>query len=320
VGAEPPLVAPGQHVYAVDEALPGATDTACGPEGAPDATLRAPAATTGSSTAAILVSALAARLQSERLARGETPLAPHALRGLLQALGAGANRAASNGEPVRQARLCDSTAALDCLAAGAQTCLERLLPAGDAAGADACLAGCVLGCATPDPEPVPWGDEYAPETPDACVCHDTASPPEVELATCAGEAEGCPHERTVDQHSAGPLGPQPTIPDCPDCAYRLLPGSAQAILDLNPQLPTTVAFHNAWIVLVKTAAGATTTSTIPLAGRTAFTTWHPGVRVTLTGLPNPGAGVQLKATLHAISSTPGGAPTTKLSALRVVSY
>jgi hypothetical protein len=249
--AEPPLVAPGQHVYATSPYAPEMTSgSACG-EGPSLSEFEAlPRAFTGSSVSAALVSAAAARVQDQRLANGEPALGRETLERLLYLTGRDLCRINRSFIPVRILDIdrldyavanCPSVVGcadefitnppittetvLDCATHLAACGLEDVNGSGDL----------VPSCASPRNDPVSWPGAYI-EARGVCtvvVDETLLTQPWTAASSCSGV---CPHEDGPQRSLVGSFGPQPISPICPDCPAFFLndpPDSIQLKLDLS---------------------------------------------------------------------------------------
>lgn len=236
-GPEPPVVAPGQHVY-VDHPFGGDPVPAPLCTGAPAVNLlHLPGAITGTSAATALVAGVAAESQWQRLKHGQAPLAGAALQHLTHLLAVDLARPAWRPDPsgsdpvaVRRVSWCGLWSALEeDGTAGAPACVDLLacvatpraavvdgaLIAACADAARDCFA--LSGCPGSRPAPPSWSPGYT--APVICL-EDAACPDDwTSTAACELSSGGCPHEQNIDQHSAAPVGPQPGTPGCPDCSF-----------------------------------------------------------------------------------------------------
>ncbi len=220
-GAETPLVAPGQHVYAAHplaSPMPVVPQCSYGPT---DAYLESlPRAFTGSSVSAALVAGAAAHAQFLRAATGANPLDRLTLARVIYLSGRPLCRNTTSGVPVRML-------AVDRLADAVRTCPALLacaalvpgtepIPANTLAMCASELAACGFSstCATPSRSgPIAWDKGY---DDNALVCHDaTVTNGSWQPTSTCGAA--CPYETNPGRSVLGSIGPQPIIPTCPDC-------------------------------------------------------------------------------------------------------
>ncbi|MEZ4436784.1 MAG: S8/S53 family peptidase [bacterium] len=237
-GPEPPVVAPGQHVYA-DHPFGGDPVPAPLCTGAPSVNLlHLPGAVTGSSVSTALVAGAAAEAQRRRAEHGQAPLAGAALQHLVHLSALEVGRPAWRPDPggldpveVRRLSWCGLFGALEeAGTGGAAACTDLLacVATPRAAVVDgALIAACgdaardcfaATGCAGVRPRPVSWSPGYSAPV----VCVEDEACPDVWVSTAACElpgAGGCPHEQNIEQHQAAPMGPSPGLAGCPECSF-----------------------------------------------------------------------------------------------------
>lgn len=341
-GPEPPVVAPGQHVY-VDHPFAGDPIPApmCAQTPSPNL-LHLPGAVTGTSAATALVSAAAAEAQSARLRFGRAPLSGAALQHLVHLtaleLGRDAWRPDPGGlDPVEARRLsfCGLYTAVEqdgvsgdlacqdllaCVTQPRSAVVDGGLVADCADAARDCFNA--TGCRGAVPERVTWDAAYTPPTPclDDALCN--AAWLSADPCQMPG-AGGCPHEQYVDQHSAAPIGTMPGIPGCPDCGFLDDPGlvEGQLVGEISEQLKAgTVLRYPVVVVEYDDAFNSPHTEYIVLPQSQ---TWGPGDIVVVKDLPplSNGARTALKGaalTLYTLAERPGEPSTTNASPLRIL--
>lgn len=347
--AETPVVAPGEHVYVdfpFSDPLP---PDACMGDGYPNR-LTLPAAVTGSSASAALTSGAAVATQSRLLKNSVAALSGPGLQRLawltggdIGGLGTGQRdpwRPDPAGmHPVGLSRLSwcglfhaveqgtiggnpDCAALLACAdpAVRPAAIIDGDVEASCRAATDLCM-GTAL-CAPPQPTPVNWDPAYtAPTTcldPEACPTVWSDAPP------CEVTAAGCGYERTIEQHSAAPLGPQPGMGGCPECAFAAVgqpevqdPDQAVLLGEINPLFATGTQLHYPYLLV----------DYLPLGGNTwkreyvavpQNAPWEPGDYVKVTDLPDLPAGTGHKVSLWVYIDPPGpGNATSDVSPLRL---
>ncbi len=347
--AETPVVAPGEHVYVdfpYSDPLP---PDACMGDGYPNR-LTLPAAVTGSSASAALTSGAAVAAQSRLLKNMAPALSGAGMQRLvwltghdITGLGAGQRDPwrpdPANLDPVGLARLnwCglfhaveqgtigghpDCTALIACAdpAVRPAAIIDGDVEATCRAAADTCLASAT--CAGPQPAAVNWDPSYsAPTTclePSACPTAWSDAPP------CEATAVGCGYERTIEQHSAAPIGPQPGVIGCPDCAFDAVgqpevQDPDQAILrgEINSQFVSGTQLLYPYLIVDYLPLGGSVYKRdyIAVAQNGA---WEPGDYVKVTDLPDLPAGTGHKVSLWLYIDPPGpGNATSDVSPLRI---
>ncbi|MEO1171102.1 MAG: S8 family serine peptidase, partial [Myxococcota bacterium] len=294
--AEPPLVAPGQNVYAGHPGLnansPGIN---CQSEVGPAAGVDFPMPFTGTSVSTALVAGAAARAQQERIAAGEAPLNAAHLTRVLYLTGEATCRS-TNAIPVRRlsvARLETALTQCDALILCAEHASESVREV-DEKTLPACaaeLAACGLetlnelgeieeSCKDLDPvrsfpEDLLSRLTCADDAPE-CIpvepgCVERCGPKEIEGGVCTAAA---PTPTPIDRHLLGSTGPQPETSGCLDCGAQLMQSSMTLMLMLNPYLPPETEFESPSVSL--TNSEGTTVATLPLEGMTNADEWHPG--------------------------------------------
>jgi hypothetical protein len=161
----------------------------------------------------------------------------------------------------------------------------------------------------PELPPFSTTPESDPLAERACRADDVASVDVAPLSApdCHGEDPArCPYlseetDPVFDRYSIGHLGPQPTVPACPDCyMFCNNAGSIDLYLQLSTSLPTTTRFRSAYL-LTKNSAGVSTTLTLAAPGVTPALTdlsaWRPGAVIKITGI---------SGSRTALSPVPGG--------------
>lgn len=352
---ETPVVGPGEHVYVehgYSDPWPSAT---CLGDGFPNR-LTLPAAITGSSASTALASGVAAAAQSRLLGNGAPALSGPGMQRLVWLTGewitgyGGQNRAPWRPDPgslvpLELSRLswCRMFHAVEqaSMPGGDFNCADLVAcadpaqrPAAvidegvevDCRGyADVCLGA--AACNPPNPSEPQWDPGYQPPA----VCLDPAACPLAwsDSAPCELLPTGCDYERTIEQHSAAPLGPQPSTPGCPDCAFRsegypIWPGSPgnldpdDSILyaELNPLFQTGTTFNFPHLVVdYYTPTGSYQRSYVPVPQSAP---WQPGDYVKVTDMPDLPAGTGHKLGLWLYIDPPGtGNSTVDISPVRL---
>ncbi len=282
-GAEAPLVAPGELVYAARAGAPIHAADLC-TEG-PRVGAAARYVLTGTSVSSALTAGVVARLQASH-PRG----ALHTQR-LLKATGARLGR--------RGVRRVDLARALE-----GNLCpeLERCLPRRKNCTAAARRCG-LVGSDWPEAA-IAWPAGYAP----GASCGEEAAAGEwTDLQTCG--RRGCDFEQGPDRHSSGYVGPSPDWPGCPDCALFSTGAAYKLVAQPYPTLGAYTRLSGATLVV----SDGRTRVYRSLGG-----TWSPGVtRVLTLSLPSTLNRAKLKASLWMTVDQLFSAPTRDVSALRV---
>jgi hypothetical protein len=285
--ADPPLVAPGEHVYAALYDESGAVVPI------DDGPFAFPTPWSGTSVGAVLTSAAAARAQVQRRTAGLPGLRWGALERLLWLTGRDLERpSAVPGLTVRRVDVCRLREALALAAAAtgggppaAGACNELLVCAAAAAEpplsaelATTCsphVAGCLgaSACAVADGRPALPADALTQPTPDDDFPAGPTAPPTL----C--ETHPCPYDRVPDAYSLGRITPQPVGDGCPDCFLKLVAAREFTLrANLNAKLPPS-QWTEAWVEL----RGPTVIS-VPLRnylGTVGFEPWKPGYSTTV---------------------------------------
>jgi len=265
-GAQPPLVAPGQLVYAAHDALPAAAAVpVCSEEGTPDdGALRSPTAVTGTSVAAALTSGAIARLLGAGVDLTGAASPASALRQLAWATGVEVAGAAFDSAAIRRLNLCRALAATRCSDVVAcavdgpdDGSFDRAV---DCAGA---VTACAPACPDVEADSIEWPEAHRPLPPVACRCDRAADRGLAADGDCGDperEDRACPYELGIDAHSLGTAGGQPGQPTCPDCSAFVRDGGPTARLDAWLELssamnPRTVV-DSGFIVLRDSAGSA----------------------------------------------------------------
>lgn len=333
---QPPLVAPGEHVYADDPRLTvGKIDVLgpCDPPPArPPATpARQPMALSGTSVSAALVTGLSAALTENLVARHLAPFDVPTMARYLYVTGLTTRGAVSlNGGAALQARpsldgpstrrpnLCRALKLLDtaCGTEAALACLRtgegpewfhgtELATCG--ATFDTCLRAVDSRCPSPTilPEQVPASyPPAAPRASDSCIAGQMAPNAVSRYSATGSKASLGRDERPeyrIDVHAAAALGPQPTLPACPDCllTYTSTTASLKLVVDINPSWPPSGTLSNPKLVIYDTRylSGLTASQTVDLYGTTVtyvpnvlISGWKAGTRLTITAPAPVGSG------------------------------
>ncbi len=337
--AETPVVAPGEHVYVdfpYSDPLP---PDDCGGDGYPNR-LTLPAAVTGSSASAALTSAVAAEAQSRLIKNVEPTLSGPAMQRLIWLTGDDVTGFGGwvrdpwrpdpmNGNPVGLSRLswCGVFHAVEQGTVGSDPGCEALLACAEPAAlpaavvdgdleadcraaADACLASAV--CNPPQEVRIGWPANYtAPATclaPFACPSAWSSASP------CEATGVGCGYERSIEQHSAAPVGPQPGTMGCPDCAFDI---AGTLFGEINPAFAPGTTLTYPYLVVDYYPTGSWTSErewvAVPQGGA-----WQPGDYVKVSNLPPLPAGTGHKLSLWTYVDPPGtGNATSDMSPLRL---
>ncbi len=329
-GMEPPLVAPGEHVYAAHPSVTStASPPACGPTTAP-ATVELPHVFTGTSVSAALVSGAAARAQSAR----EEPFAADTLARVLYLTGETtcermnptSPRHTADGAVVRRLHVGRLDQALSESSCG--SLLDRAQEPSDVAiGPDLLrsfageLEACgleivddegapVLSCA--EHTSVAWPAAF-PAPSDACGPTVVVAGGFVD-ATCP--PAGCAPDPAPFQSLNGGLGPQPHDPPCPDCGLTVYGTTGVLFVDLKPDYEPGTSFSQPILVVVG-----------PMEQTLAFNLqayeqyFYPGssqiLQLSLLDIPEGFDWSEAKASLLVTVADGNNIPETTVSALRI---
>jgi hypothetical protein len=308
--AEPPLVAPGQSVYATAPGLEQPAEPAnarwCGPRpplaeaSGPPAPVPVPSAVSGTSAAAALTTGSAALVARAVYQRYGTWPDQDALAGLLYDAGRamprpvdGLPRATEDGLEVRAVQLCRTARLIEC--EDYMRCALGPAPAGSPAiGRPDCVAageGCLAVAQCPEaPLGLLEADVERLLSMPTCITDEGLATAGFPADACAGDLS-CPyHEgpgtdgvvrRAYDRYSVGRLGPQPDILGCTECKLVVQGDTLSAVLQLSRSLPAGTRFGDATIEFTDAsgrvvAFGLTATGVSP-----AVSTWLPGTTVKL---------------------------------------
>jgi hypothetical protein len=351
-GAEPPLVAPGQHVYAWHPAaLPYSGTPFClpdPPEPPPEpppypAEIGLPRSITGTSVAAALVSGAAARAQTAMLDAGSAALDRRALERLLYLTGEavcdhlGDQRLSPDHTPVRRlhiARLDHALTSREC--ADLRACAAfppgavTIDPIGVSLQHDCrdALAACgletldALGqldieCASHSS--VPWPVGYVPP---ACDSWTTTSA-FVDAATCPGTV--CPYEHLPFPSLIGSLGPEPTGGGCPECSITLYgepPDYALLVLELSADFPPDTTFADPYLVIAGFNGNFWKEYYLDLSESAPEGAFTPGavlqIQLSLGVIPSTFIWASAEATLTMMVTQPNLEPVTDYSPLKIL--
>lgn len=339
---ETALVAPGEHVYVTGDfagierwediqscdALPEPGNTS----------LRLPAVFSGTSTSSALITAVASRVYghlSVRRAEGEQIPLPsgQVMSRFLYALGEGVCRRTEEGLPVRMisaaraekvARICPEAGLRDvfeCLAHADRP--EVILGPGSA---NRCAVALDRACGMPaadrcrEPEaPVTWTAEIEEDYP---MCEDLPGALNGNPWQICGEGE-CPDFNGIDRATLGSLGPQPSLPMCPDCMLRSIFEERDSVirqydllLSLSSEFPEATEITGPRLMLKVNGD----IMVLSLAPYTNLADWAPGKSLEILNVPSPN-GVDYRDVSMAVISTkisqPGAQPATDYSSLRL---
>lgn len=343
-GAEPALVAPGEHVYAWlddDPRLPA--DPACDGAAA-DPGLRLPAVYSGTSAATALMSGAAAFVAAHWTAlnqqrrQNRLPALPaltaKLLARLLYVSGApvcagpddGANRFNSTGTPVRRVDVGALVELLQCpdLHLTAECLLDQEGSGLWGAAGDVdlrCAAACPLPgrrCTPVEGAVTAWPDAYEDQVP-AC-----APRPPGELRATACRDGVCAVTDLPNRFDLGSAGPQPIHPLCPECALFAFrnPGDdltrvLRLELQINPKLDLGTQVFGAWLKVEGVGSW-------DLAPQADFAAWKPGAAIEVEFVPTQGVAqypigtwTRGKVTLITDIKAPDGDVSADTSPLRV---
>ncbi|MEQ8277055.1 MAG: S8 family serine peptidase [Deltaproteobacteria bacterium] len=331
-GTETPIVAPGQHVYAADEAAPlTSTAPVCG--GASMAfppTVTLPVALTGTSVSSVLVSAAAARAQAALMAAGGVPLKRTPLARLIYLTGRPVCRNTAEGTPVRMldvarldAAIANCPSLVQC-AAAVPSSNESIIDKWTLAECSIEIAACsALGGTPPCTQPtsVEWPSAYM-NTRAVCKL-DVIDEPLKLVSSCT---PNCPFNNGRDRALVGSLGPQPGSPLCPDCP-ALIDAQAPAahlVLELEDTYEPETTLANPFLLISgpHPTTGHVQKFHIDLSKDTPPHIWVPGAHLELTvSLDGPqidwGQVDAIDAALVVGVTPPGGKASTDYSPLRV---
>lgn len=306
---ESPIVAPGQHV--VVDRVPGYGDADDVPEH-----MALPVVLTGTSVAAALTAAAAARAQIEATSGGLPAMRWDEIVQLLYLSGRGTGRPARTlgGGDARRIDVCGLRRAATCTCAEEATLAECVSDVtgqqvGVTSAAEVACGGCLDACLAADPcrrrrvfAPAPSTAWLASHEPTLEVGPVEPCVPDADGACASdfGEVAGAPTP-TVDQYLAGDVGPQPVQPICPDCSGWLDSGSSALLLvaPMNPKI-TDIA-HVVGVSLVVKAWGKTKIGEVAIP-KAAWVDWMPGdtlsvsvdVSAAMGGVPTYGLTFELK--------------------------
>ncbi|MCK6573652.1 S8 family serine peptidase [Myxococcota bacterium] len=309
--AEPPLVAPGQSVYATAPGLEQPAEPAnarwCGPRpplaaaDGPPAAVPVPSAVSGTSAAAALTTGAAALVARAVYQRHGAWPAQDALASILYDAGRpmpqpldGSPRATEGGLEVRSVQLCRTARLIEC--DDYLRCALGPAPAGaPAIGRPDCLAaaeGCIGLAQCPEaPLEQPEVDVDRLLGMPACIRGDDLIGVGASAEACIRDLS-CPHHdgpgtdgvvrRAYDRYSVGRLGPQPDILGCTECRLIVQGDTLSASLQLSRSLPVGTRFSEATMEFTD-ASGRTATLDLNTTGVSPpVAAWLPGTTVTLT--------------------------------------
>ncbi|MEZ4467238.1 MAG: S8/S53 family peptidase [bacterium] len=321
-GREPAILAPAQHVY-VDH-VPGTGDGIAGfdrpGEGAqcggasPDyPPLKLPAAFTGTSVAAALVTGAAARTWAGLRGRVAPLPSAEVLARLIHLTGVSVCDAANRARPSDRTGLAARLLAVDRLDAVLEPRgdddlgLQRLTACLEQTGSGAMLSSMAAqGCAgllqellassnvrrpacQAGLEPVGWPASYVDDGFTACPGNEPARATAFE-AEDADACDGlCPFEEEALRDLAGRGGPQPGEEGCPECTMlgRLANAKVIAVdllLELYGGYLAGTSFQAPYLVVDCPAGTGTKTRFISLGEHTNVDAWKPGASVVIQGL------------------------------------
>lgn len=289
-GAETPLVAPGERVYAFRPGLPAQEGgLRCQTHVGLGEYYESPHALTGSSVSAALVAGAAVRAQGIRMGRAEAPLRAAALERLLYLTGEPLCRTTSNGTPVRRLSVARLERALTlcpslvtCAASGARVTPSTVNECASA------LTACGFGSSPIAPVCPPRGpaDRLAWAPGYHAHVASCAGPGSV----CGGVEPGCVLGNqapttiggppTVSDQSTGILGPQPDQPTCPDCKMVLSPTDVTFHLELSAGYEPGTQFYDPQVI-VTNEYGDTLEGGLVLERYTNPLDWAPGKAIVL---------------------------------------
>lgn len=326
VGADPPLVAPGEHVYAALYDDSGAVVPL------DEGPFAFPSAWSGTSVGAALTSAVAARAQADRARAGAPPLRWVELERLLWLTGRDLGRASLlPGVGVRRVDACRLGEALSLAsliggeappAAGA--CKDLLACAGGLTSEAALSAAVVAECQPPAAACLAAttcgaGDPLLPTLPDDAL---TVGGPV--LVPVAGDGQAtevcltasCPYDGTPDAYSLGDVTPLPFGDGCNDCFGKLAAAKTMTFrFNLNPKLAPGSQWTDAWVEYVNPAGSKASVQLAPyLTGSGGFDPWLPGYSTTIEKVKHdifPSSAAELKgakAVLVSIIEPEGARP------------
>ncbi|MEM6863005.1 MAG: S8/S53 family peptidase [Myxococcota bacterium] len=293
VDREPPIVAPGQHVFIehphLDKQEPG---LACTTDVGSGEHFEFPQMLTGSSVASVLVAGVLSRGQSLHESLYGSSMDWPSLQRLAYLTGEAVCRTTQGGIAVRRIQSARLEQALSSCP-GLVTCAQSLTHQDPAVIDSSTLGSCAA-------ELVVCGLETHPLHPSCIVGDPSALSPDVgevdrliecnttnpsacspEELVCSGYSEVATNftqaPSALDGSSAGVLGPQPTIPLCPHCGVHLAThGGLGAMLELNfnDQLSAQTQFRDPVLVLTDTSGQPV--DLIRLDSHSDPSTWIPG--------------------------------------------
>lgn len=338
--AETPVLAPGEHVYVDFPYSDAPPPDVCSADGYPNR-LILPAAVTGSSASAALTSGVVAETQSRLMRNYVAPLSGPGAQRLIWLTADNVDGIAGHSrdawrpdplgpDPVEPSRIswCRAFHAVEQGTMGGDLDCAALLACADPAQrpaavidgdveascrvlADTCLASAV--CNPPQVDPVHWDPAY--QAPVTCLDPEACPTAWSDALPCEATAIGCGYERTIEQHSAAPVGPQPGTGTCPDCAFDL---TAQTLHgEINTGFLSGTTFHYPHIIVDYFPSGSSVPKreyvAVPSGGP-----WYPGDYVKVYGLPPLPAGSGHKLSLWTYVDPPGpGNNTSDVSPLRL---
>lgn len=276
---EAPLVAPGQHVYAThDAATPAIGGAMCSLGGEKDPPVRLPAALSGSSVSAALVSGAAARAQSLRFDARLPALTWDGLARMLYVSGRGLCRKTGRLEVRRLdvARL--DRAVTDRACQPLVACVEAL--PGTATIPNTIMSACmneivacgleqsngrslVPSCPDVPTTSVPWPTGYADSL---ASCGNPIAGDVMDVETDCG-AGLCPYETKPNRTLLGTLGPQPNAGGCLDCSLSInsITGAVTLVAEINPSLPAGSGMTSPYVVITgKSSSGQSVAKYVPI--------------------------------------------------------
>ena len=301
-GAEPPLVAPAEHVIAA------VLDPSGGTHDVGAELLAFPESYSGTSVAAILTTAVAARTQAVRRTQGSPALSWPMLARLLYLTGdplttfdGTATRSSVWGDlPVHRLNACRAAAAATWdtpsgVVDPAASCRD-LVECVKTVPVDPLLSPALVSTCGTAAEACRAATQCAPDVvvPELDAADALAAPtggPTTTGAACgSGTATPCPLDLVPDQYSLGHLSPLPGGPICTDCFLKpvalVTAAGTAAYLDIlvNPKLETGTKVLETWLQVTKPTGDVVTVSIPNDLPSTWVTRWEPKMAVTVSGL------------------------------------
>jgi hypothetical protein len=342
-GAEPALVAPGEHVYAGPTSFlwPATSPSFMCGSSPPSFRLQytAPSVFTGTSMAAAIASGAAARVYAahvqRRVAMQEAPLSGSSVARLLYATGVAVGRVDATGVGVREICI---PGAFDALDDPRWPELAACVVAPDGLSLSRALEGCVtaLGfdgksspCAVSTGSRLGWPSTYSPdfEAPPVCQAGDASGISPGQWISCTPGS--CPIDdfSVRDRYSAGGTGSQPGSTGCPECGVTMARSIGSAItamtvvINLSADYPAGTTFSTSSNPPYLYVTNGTSAWTLALKPDFVPNDWIPGAAFFIENVPLPPGIDPTSSAFHAsvvsMISQAGKVPVRDISSLRV---